>query len=113
MSGQSMNSYATESGANDSTLSCSVTNEEDVVLNWAHGAADNGYEVWWNGSPYFLPGDPGTDYAAMPEPPYRDAGAIGTTRYYVVLGMDEADQNMCRSNQVGTFSFSLTPGTTL
>jgi hypothetical protein len=86
--------------------------EEGVRLSWTHDATSSaGYEVWWSGSPYFLPGDPGTDYAAVPESPYRDAEAIGTAKYYVVLGMDETGQNVCRADLVGTFSYSLTSGT--
>jgi hypothetical protein len=83
----------------------------DVALTWTDDPANTGgYQIWWSAEPYFVPGAIGSDYTPVPASPYTDGGAVGTTKYYVVLGVNDTGQTVSESNGVGVFSFSLTPG---
>jgi hypothetical protein len=82
-------------------------------LSWTHLAANaGGYQVWWSTDPYFTPGVGGLDHAAVTAPPwtYTHTGTPGVNYYYVVLGVNAAEQPSPISNRTGRFNFPLVPG---
>jgi hypothetical protein len=86
--------------------------DRDVTLTWTDDpASTGGYQVWWSADPYFVAGAAGSEHAPVTSSLHTDEGAIGTTKYYAVLGVDESGQTISEADRVGVFSFSLTPGT--
>ena len=85
--------------------------DKDVALTWTDDPANTGgYRVWWSADPYFVPGATDSTFVSAPASPYTDTGAIGTTKYYIILGVDETGQTVSAADRVGVFSLSLTPG---
>jgi len=80
--------------------------EEGVLLEWAHFAWNDAYEIHRSASPYFEP-DATTlvDEVPAPESQYPDAASIGTT-YYVVRARQSGLG--IPSNRTGRFQFDLT-----
>jgi hypothetical protein len=85
----------------------------NAALEWTHFPANSsGHEVWWSASPYFAPGDAGSQKTTLPAPTdaFTHTGIAGQNSYYLVRGLNGAGQTSGPSNRTGRFTFALTPG---
>ncbi len=90
-----------------------------VTLGWRHELPQIAtYEVWRSSEPYIAPGTPGATRRATLAPDagnemtWSDPDTAGdpvTHYYYHVRGMDAAEQPVTTSQEVGRFTFNITP----
>ena len=90
-----------------------------VTLSWKDEPQHDSYEIWRSTSPYFLPGDPGSEKRGeLPAPTegvdltFDDTDAAGdaANNYaYVIRGINAYGAGDV-SNRTGEFDFALTPG---
>jgi hypothetical protein len=85
----------------------------DVILTWAHKAANQAYVVHRDTSPYFAPSQ-STRRALVTEPPYSftDSSVLGDVNVnYTYLVRATCGATYADGARRGEFEFSLVPGT--
>ncbi|HSH04524.1 MAG TPA: M36 family metallopeptidase [Anaerolineae bacterium] len=87
----------------------------DVMLSWADTGDDN-YEVWWSDTPYFMPGDAGSNQNMVNGPfsatvtwAHSSVMSNGTNYFYVVTNSCGLVSSSAVERE-GKFDFNLTPG---
>jgi len=92
-----------------------------IQFSWTDvGGTVDHYEVWRSSTPYFTPGDAGTEHIADVAPASGGAviftdttshiGNPDVNDYYIVLAIDANGDASPLSEHVGGFDFALTPG---
>ncbi len=88
----------------------------DAHLSWSAVSGASAYEVWRSASPYFSPGDAGSEQiATTADTSYTDANHVGdpaTNYYYQIVAM-EGDCPVGVSERLGEFDFGLVAGALL
>ncbi len=88
----------------------------DAHLSWSAVSGASAYEVWRSASPYFSPGDAGSEQiATTAATSYTDANHVGdpaTNYYYQIVAM-EGDCPVGVSERLGEFDFGLAAGALL
>jgi hypothetical protein len=94
-----------------------ITRQQNgLLLSWTHDSSNAHYEVWRSStSPYFEPGNDASVKVAelaAPATDYIDAGAWANTEhnFYIVRGVNAANQVSSNSNRVGKFVRPMVPG---
>jgi hypothetical protein len=89
-----------------------------VGLDWAGGASiHDTYQVWRSASPYFTPGDPGSEkiyegssFSYNDNSSSASIGDPDSNHYYVVRTVNCAGASNADSNETAEFDFALVPG---
>jgi hypothetical protein len=94
----------------------------DAVLSWPHlGSHVDHYQIYRSTNPYFTPGE-GDSVRLLPDSPapapgsevsYADLNAFSppmTNYFYGVIAIGAGGQSSAVSRRVGTFRFTLQPG---
>ena len=96
----------------------SILNQTDMHLSWQHNQPTVYYEVWRSPTPYFQPGDAGSELlktlqAADGVFEYTDPGAIGAPdaqHFYLLRSANACGEFATETPRSGEFDFALTPG---